>query len=584
MLIPIAVLVLGTEYGCAVTETVTTASLATTSADASSSPASETVPLRFQSEGARYETGIQLRPGEYLTVTLPAATNTFTLDIQADCCNSYEVSGIGAEGRSTSLLSIPALDDLPGLRSRTAEVDANFPVEILRVAPVEGNGVYAVSAIRVTTNHTLSAAVLVFFAWGLFLSLVTVARFAPRAGGRRLLDAWGRADAVVTVVVIPTLVFRLTPANLALLATMAAVALSVVACRTAFRRLSYPVLVYNGLIILLGVLAAPRVIIAVIESSIFAEYERTVDHRLNPDGVDVNADSIRFRGTSESIDTDDFNIAFLGDSFTFGYDLDYDDALPYVVERQLASLQCDRRVRAINFGWNSSSPLLALRLMRDAAHKYHPDLVIYMLDVTDFHDDLRYAGELLLVEAPRIQVSDLMSEVIERAARLVFERDEIEQILENMRTGPGLVLPRVPADRYYVTNRPLDESVEDIERGVMKNLQLIYDHATNELGASMLLVMLPRAYQYSDRESPDNWEARHYAALGPHVLAPFRYFERKKHDLPYPVLSLLPAFQNATGFPLYFRDDPHWTRAGTRVAARALADYLVTEAVVPCTG
>ncbi|MYH28146.1 MAG: hypothetical protein F4018_01655 [Acidobacteria bacterium] len=66
------------------------------------------------------------------------------------------------------------------------------------------------------------------------------------------------------------------------------------------------------------------------------------------------------------------------------------------------------------------------------------------------------------------------------------------------------------------------------------------------------------------------------------VLAPFRYFEQRRADLPYRVLSLLPTFREARDFPLYFRDDPHWNAAGARVAARGIADYLVREGAVPC--
>ena len=96
----------------------------------------------------------------------------------------------------------------------------------------------------------------------------------------------------------------------------------------------------------------------------------------------------------------------------------------------------------------------------------------------------------------------------------------------------------------------------------MKNLGLIYDYATNALGAQTVLVVAPRAYQYTDRESPDNREAAEYEVLGSNVLAPFDYFEQKQHELPYRVFSLLPAFQQTSEFPLYFPDDLHWNAAG----------------------
>ena len=39
-----------------------------------------------------------------------------------------------------------------------------------------------------------------------------------------------------------------------------------------------------------------------------------------------------------------------------------------------------------------------------------------------------------------------------------------------------------------------------------------------ERGAAFVLVALPRSYQHSAREAPNNWEAREYTVLGPYAL------------------------------------------------------------------
>ena len=519
------------------------------------------------------------------------------LEIQADCCTAFSVSGITPAGETIDMGWVSEAEGVAGLRSRITGLRTDTPVAALRIAPVQGDGDYAVSAIRVSADKALSHATIVYIAWGLFLVLVVVKRFAPRAIGD-LFDVWARADAPLALVVISTLVFRpismvdaVAPMTVAVTATAAIAALVVVACRQAFQRLSYPALLYNGVIIVLAVWLVPRILATVVEQSVFRDYEPTIDHRMRPDGNEVNVDSIRFRGVSESIDAEDFNIVFLGDSFTFGYDLEYEDSVPYVMEKHLASHTCDSLVRVINFGWTSSSPLLSLRLLIDIGHNYHPDLVVYMLDMTDFHDDLDYGQQFISLQGPLIPPSTVAFRLLERAALAVFDRSEIVQILANVRTSlkrEQTQIPaqreqtQIPAQRFFVTNQPLANSVQHIELGVMKNLGLIYDYATNALGAQMVLVVPPRAYQYTDRESPDNWEAAEYEALGMNVLAPFHYFERKQNELPYDVFSLLPAFRQSSDFPLYFRDDPHWNPAGARVAAHAITDFLLTEGMVPC--
>ena len=117
----------------------------------------------------------------------------------------------------------------------------------------------------------------------------------------------------------------------------------------------------------------------------------------------------------------------------------------------------------------------------------------------------------------------------------------------------------------------------------MKNLGAMHDYATNALDVAMILVVAPRAYQYSDRESLDSRETKlHELVPRAHILAPFDYFEQKQHELPYRVFSLLPAFQQTSEFPLYIPYDPHWNAAGSRFAGRAIADFLLTERMVPC--
>jgi len=68
-----------------------------------------------------------------------------------------------------------------------------------------------------------------------------------------------------------------------------------------------------------------------------------------------------------------------------------------------------------------------------------------------------------------------------------------------------------------------------------------------------------------------------YQNLGPYVLEPFRFFAEQAKTAPFPVHSLLPAFQNTTVFPTCFTGDPHWSPAGTQVAADALAEMCLRE-------
>jgi hypothetical protein len=218
-------------------------------------------------------------------------------------------------------------------------------------------------------------------------------------------------------------------------------------------------------------------------------------------------------------------------------------------------------IESANFGWPSASPLLALRQLQDLGAKYRPDVVAFALDMTDFHDDLMY------------------QRMLERRG-LYWWYDKIPITLRTLELrAPGLFARLyasanvgLPRQRFFATERPLEETRPLLEPAVA-NLERMAQ-AADHLGADFVVLLLPRAFQYSAKESPNNWEAAQYTVLGPYSREPFRYFESIAERLPFPVLSLLPAFEHTTIFPTCLADDPHWNADGHRIAAQAIVDFL----------
>jgi hypothetical protein len=116
----------------------------------------------------------------------------------------------------------------------------------------------------------------------------------------------------------------------------------------------------------------------------------------------------------------------------------------------------------------------------------------------------------------------------------------------------------------------------------MRNLEALNEFSHDVLGSDFAVVVYPRAFQYSRRESLHNWEEDQIERMGPHALEPFRYFEEVGKNLPYPVVSLLPAFQGSERFPLFLNNDPHWTRFGAALAAEEVARELDAVDLLPC--
>ena len=297
------------------------------------------------------------------------------------------------------------------------------------------------------------------------------------------------------------------------------------------------------------------------------------DHRLLPNAEQgINSDGIRCPVEADDFDESTFNVIFLGDSFTFGFRCERPaDAFPHQLEDIVRQRRATDDFRVINFGWPSSSPGPSYRLLRDVGHKYKPDLVILCLDMTDFHDDLRSAADLpAYEESPTMYL--LVRAGLARAAFELRRNFRFNRSWRGHRTG-GRPLP---LNRMFVTDQSLGSSLEDM-RETERNIGLIADHCRTRLGARFMLVLLPRNYQYSDRESPDSQYRVLYSAGGPYLREPFRWLEAYKSRVAFPCHSLLPAFESCGVFPTCFRDDPHWNRDGHTVAAEAIYGILLRD-------
>ena len=103
---------------------------------------------------------------------------------------------------------------------------------------------------------------------------------------------------------------------------------------------------------------------------------KNVDHRMKPHTRETNGDGIRDAREADAYREEDWNIVFLGDSFVYGLGVERDEAIPRQFEQILAQRSPEKRIRAANFGWVSSSPLLSYRLLRDIGRRYKPDVVV----------------------------------------------------------------------------------------------------------------------------------------------------------------------------------------------------------------
>lgn len=392
------------------------------------------------------------------------------------------------------------------------------------------------------------------------------------AVGRRLVErAWREAHAAGEA--SGTLGRALAAADERVLLAVVAVGLvwAVGAVAFALSRLRWRgrVALLVGLVLLYGLLeqvVAPRTAETVGLHQLIAV--RDPDHRPHPNEGGCNADGLRQKREAADYAPEDLNIVFLGDSFTMGVRLsNVNDAFPTLVERRLQAEFPGARIRVANFGWTSSSPLLSLRRLRDIGARYHPDLVVTCVDMTDPHDEIKWANLLerrgLCAWYDRIPFTlRLLYAYAPGAYGWVYDR----------MSGGNL-----PYHRFFATEQPLEES-RPFLAPLRANLDGI-DAEARQLGAASAVFVFPRWFQYSDRECPRDWEmlaseSRH-TVLGPYSTEIFRWFDEQAETAEYPIFSLLEVFRSTDVFPTCFEDDPHWNEGGHRVAADAIAERLI---------
>jgi len=287
-----------------------------------------------------------------------------------------------------------------------------------------------------------------------------------------------------------------------------------------------------------------------------------IDHRMIPNSrEDINSDGIRSKVEASNFSEDALNIIILGDSFIYGESVAYNKTIPQMLEAKVRANQPERQINVANFGWVSSSPLLSLRLLKDIGKKYNPKIVILTIDMTDFQDDIKY---LHLLERKGIYSALDLIPITILTIRKTISAIGFEWLHE--------AVFGFPIRRFFVTDKPLSETKSYFVY-IQNSIDKIYYFSKNELGAKFILFVFPRGYQYSDKESPNNWEKSEYQVLGPFAHEPFKYFEQIKFKVSYPIISLLPNFQNSNVFPTVLDDDPHWNEAGNKIAVDAIYQY-----------
>jgi hypothetical protein len=299
----------------------------------------------------------------------------------------------------------------------------------------------------------------------------------------------------------------------------------------------------------------------VFDLSLWQKLIEDPDHRWKPYAKeDINGDGIRSQREAGTFSPEHYNIIFSGDSYVYGHLLSAEQAPPMQFEKLAQQALPKKDIQVANFGWSSSSPYLSLRLLKDIGKKYHPDLVIFLLDATDYKDDFFYRHVIEKRGAYKFIVEHPLLAHFPRKIARKFDRYTHWQ--EKWLGYPDF-------STYFLFHQPYEKSVPFFDN-TYEILRDMNQFVTEELHAKFIVFISPRHWQYTDKESPLSWERHNYTPMGKYVLNNFIYFESKQKTAPFTIVPLLEDFKHTDVFPTTFEKDSHWNPAGAKFAAETI--------------
>ncbi len=291
-----------------------------------------------------------------------------------------------------------------------------------------------------------------------------------------------------------------------------------------------------------------------------------MDHRTNEfdSHVRINSEGLRDHEYQATKDAMTFRILVVGDSFTLGRGVNSEETFPKVLEALLNSSAAgagSKKYEVVNAGVDGYGTDQEYLYLQELLPRYKPDMVIVGLNSNDVDDVMNGIPFALMITKSKNYfyfLSYLRS--LQILSYHTFKKDFRKELLAIYQDQHSPQFARaLETTKHYLSRiRDLDQTA----------------------GAKTLMVIIPSCFEISKAE----WEKK---GLG-HAFND-DFFNRnmtKFSDIftefgkteKIPTLPLLPAFRNSKMTQLYFREDPHWTKDGHRLAAETIYRYMKTGA------
>ena len=268
-------------------------------------------------------------------------------------------------------------------------------------------------------------------------------------------------------------------------------------------------------------------------------------------------------------------VLLLGDSFTFGQGVAYEETWPVLAERELE--RGGAKVDLVKAGVQGMDTRTEYILLRRHARRYQPDAVVVGFLINDLYTNIPYE------ERPDTEAPDSAGDwtQLRDAVFVESERDRTIHLLALARRlvtsndAAYLKLYLAAPDRGGFLSVPLGETARrqlEVTEGLFDRIDAYCD----SLGVPLVVLSIPQQFQVlyvrsgrADSTVDVSFYDRHFAE-----------FARNRGFSWIPTMDGFTA-ADSSGAELFFRLDGHLTPAGNAVLARMFLDRVVRPLALP---
>ncbi|HOO56256.1 MAG TPA: hypothetical protein PLN69_05485 [bacterium] len=307
--------------------------------------------------------------------------------------------------------------------------------------------------------------------------------------------------------------------------------------------------------------------------------------------VVYKANSKGFRGSDRAIAKTGrvTRIVVLGDSFTMGQGVREEAVFTSLLENKLNNAWSSegRKFEVINLGMQSYSPLIEYIALKNYGLEYDPDMVILMLDWSDFQDDMTYERRTVFDDAERPVMTtaenpakgslEFLGPVIEASKKTYLYHFVRNRLRKTAVSATENIIPGDPVtDRYAILRDPPPEAAGELYDRTQKYIRMVSELAVeNDITFMMVL------YPYGVHVGGDEWgEGRKQFLFqeGTTISSkPFEIMEKFADEYDIECLNLLEPFRDSKESSLFFPYDGHFTESGHELVSDTLFDYINTK-------